>query len=573
MKLRTGLKEALGQFGPLAALAVALAVFVALVPSVRPGSETPNFDPLATSGPNELEPAVATGGPSTVGAVTATGAPRGRVQPDSPAVENPSLFKGEDCHRRIALGRDASCRPIWSGGDNGGATSRGVTADKIRIVVYAPNGNPQVEAALANLDIPSYDQIDRALKAFQKYFNKNFELFGRSLEIVHQKGPGDGASAAQQQADAIYMAEELKAFAVVAASAHPALHDELSRRHVLNFSGILPLSSKYLAQRAPYTLMALPETDLLWSHFAEYYCKRLVRQPAEHAGPLLAGTERKLGIVYAETDFARFGEDLAALVKKRCGVVAKVVSYPGDITRAAQLATNAIAQMRDAGVTSVTCVCDPLFPVFLTGEATRQGYFPEWLMSGFWATDSPVTARIYDQQQWAHAFGISGITYPIPLSETPNWNSYWEIMGAQGNYDDAIAGDLDFFMLRTILEAIERSGPRIAARGVLEALFHQPVARTVPLPQAGYSTQTSFGGGTLARPGAYSALDNFFEVWWDPNRTGNDNKRGAMFYVNGGKRHLEGQWPKTVPRVFVDDGTRQPAIDPQRQCRCHQAGS
>ena len=50
---------------------------------------------------------------------------------------------------------------------------------------------------------------------------------------------------------------------------------------------------------------------------------------------------------------------------------------------------------------------DPVFPTFLTKEATAQGYFPEWVVLGYAFTDTAVFGRQYDQKQWAHAFGVS----------------------------------------------------------------------------------------------------------------------------------------------------------------------
>ena len=50
---------------------------------------------------------------------------------------------------------------------------------------------------------------------------------------------------------------------------------------------------------------------------------------------------------------------------------------------------------------------DPVFPTFLTKEATAQDYFPEWVVLGYAFTDTAVFGRQYDQKQWAHAFGVS----------------------------------------------------------------------------------------------------------------------------------------------------------------------
>ena len=66
-----------------------------------------------------------------------------------------------------------------------------------------------------------------------------------------------------------------------------------------------------------------------------------------------------------------------------------------------------ITKLQTAGVTSVLLAGDPVFPTFLTREATTQGFFPEWVVLGYAFTDTAVFGRQYDQQQWAHAFGVS----------------------------------------------------------------------------------------------------------------------------------------------------------------------
>src|SRR5215213_1381448 len=66
-----------------------------------------------------------------------------------------------------------------------------------------------------------------------------------------------------------------------------------------------------------------------------------------------------------------------------------------------------ISKMRAAGVSNITFFGDPLYPIFLTKEATRQNYYPEWLITGTLLTDTTFFGRTYDHAQWQNAFGIS----------------------------------------------------------------------------------------------------------------------------------------------------------------------
>ena len=92
--------------------------------------------------------------------------------------------------------------------------------------------------------------------------------------------------------------------------------------------------------------------------------------------------------------------------------------YQLDLSQAQESARTVIAALKRARVTSVVLAGDPIFPAFLTKEATAQGYFPEWVVLGYAYTDTAVFGRTYDQRQWAHAFGVSLL--PTRTSDTAN---------------------------------------------------------------------------------------------------------------------------------------------------------
>src|SRR5205823_6561575 len=106
------------------------------------------------------------------------------------------------------------CVPYWSG-DNGGATSKGVTRDEVRI------------------GAPDYDgNIHPWLQAF---FNKRFEFYGRKLQIVQV--PNEKACPGQQ-ADATAADEQFHVFATMNynGSLGQCYYEELSRRRIVSAS-------------------------------------------------------------------------------------------------------------------------------------------------------------------------------------------------------------------------------------------------------------------------------------------------------------------------------------------------
>src|SRR5688572_5878043 len=95
------------------------------------------------------------------------------------------------------------CLPKFSG-DNGGATSMGVTGDSVLLVRYRPQEDPATRATLSAIggaDDP--EDVDRAAKAFVRYFNVHNETYGREVKYVTFDGTGDPASDDVARADAV----------------------------------------------------------------------------------------------------------------------------------------------------------------------------------------------------------------------------------------------------------------------------------------------------------------------------------------------------------------------------------
>ena len=78
-------------------------------------------------------------------------------------------------------------------------------------------------------------------------------------------------------------------------------------------------------------------------------------------------------------------------------------AYLLDLAKLPQTAAGLVAKLKQAGVTTVMFLGDPIMPIYLTKAATAQNYFPEWIVTGTVLTDTTAIARLYDQKQWAHA--------------------------------------------------------------------------------------------------------------------------------------------------------------------------
>ncbi|HEX8803509.1 MAG TPA: hypothetical protein VF743_04935, partial [Acidimicrobiales bacterium] len=122
-------------------------------------------------------------------------------------------------------------------GDNGGATSQGVTADTVKIVSYRadpdldPLGASLVGGAGADVDP---DSANQAVQDYVDLYNTIFETYGRRVEVEVYTGTGAGDDIEAARNDAIAIAEK-KPFAVIGgpAQASPVFATELASQGIV----------------------------------------------------------------------------------------------------------------------------------------------------------------------------------------------------------------------------------------------------------------------------------------------------------------------------------------------------
>ncbi len=441
-------------------------------------------------------------------------------------------------------------------GDNGGATSPGVTADAITVVLYQPPPDPFVDTILKVInadDTP--EQIADTYRGFFDLYAKYYELYGRKVDLKVYKGTGVSFDEVAARADAVKIAEELKPFAVIGGPLlASSVSDELAARGVIQLDLASSRSQQFYAERQPYIWNTLQSPSQTALHVVEYLQKRLNGRPAVHAGDEAMHTQTRrfgqiyLGLTQENTDIQK---EFQAKARDAGIDIVEAVAYKDPISLQAS-AGEQIAKMKNAGVTTVLFTGDPLGPGPLTREATAQGYFPEWIITGSAIVDSTVFGRTYDQQQWAHAFGVSQL-FARGLPESNFANGLWR--WAYGEFPPAKSGSLIAFSNATIfINGVQGAGPGLTPKTFQQGLFAaQPVGGLLTVPRV------SFGTGHGAWPDVdYTAIDDAVEVWWDPKATGPDERgvegTGMLQYVDGGKRYVLGQWPTTDPKVFDPDG-------------------
>jgi hypothetical protein len=420
-------------------------------------------------------------------------------------------------------------------GNNGGATSRGVTRDTIRVGIRFP-ADPidfgQAYQFLADHGIhETRDDVERTARGLLDYFNATFQFYGRRIEPVIWQGSGlaaqeilgGGQDAAN--ADAIKAATELKVFADASAFT-PPYADALVKQHVLAI-GAPYMSRKWYADRSPYAWSITPDCSILSETAGELYSKQLHGKPAQYAGGNLQGKPRKLAIIGPDVPwYQECINDGIRRIKEAGGDVPVRIAYSLDPSVFTSQAASIIAKLKDEGVTSVACGCDPILPVFLTAKANEQNYEPEWLVLGTALTDTDIMGQFYNPQQWRHAFGISLIGPQQPVRASLGYRAYKSVRSDE----PSITVDLLYYFIYVIAIGIQMAGPDLTPATYQQGMFNYPRA-------TGPAGSWGFG------PGDYTPMDDAMVIWWNPDADSPYNgKKGA--YQSDGKRYRPGQWPR-----------------------------
>ena len=500
----------------------------------------------AAPGPGgERRGAVAAGGRRAVttgpGAST-TATARGSSPAASPAAAGRAgpgrsgVTGAADCPGGSRQDRNSAYSPpcLRFSGDNGGATSKGVTGDRIVIAMRKIDDMGGRGRQYGITDTAA--DLERTLVAYVDYFNRVYELYGRRVEIAFYQPKSGGSDAfrggdqEEANADALVVGQQIKAFADISAT-YPALADALARQGVVAV-GPVHMPQDWYQARAPYAWGLLPDCNSLLANHVDYLVKRVAPYPARFAGsPALRSKPRALGVVVPDSPWYQQCANQAEAQLKAAGHrLAARVNYPLDFNQAAQTATNVVSQLKAAGVTTVVCWCDPVLPYFATTQASQQEYGPEWVISGFALTDADLAGQLYDRQQWAHAFGLSLLGDLTQGYDSESYRAYKALRADE----PASLRDILYYPLLFLFSCLEMAGPQLTPQTFEQGCFAAP-----------------WGAGEMGRwrygPGDYTAMEDAREVYWDPDATSPFNGKPGRYVATLGGRRFRGDWPAGEP--------------------------
>ena len=265
----------------------------------------------------------------------------------------------------------------------------------------------------------------------------------------------------------------------------------------------------------------------------------------------------------SEIDIDNFNQQLT---KHGVGKPAVVEAYtaPVDVSSAASTAAAQeqapvlVAKLKDAGVTSVVLLVSTPVVAAMTKAATANEYSPEWLLTGWAYQDLSLFAAQYDQDQWAHAFGMSwfspyttGNAGAATGQNVFDW--YW---GTNKGTTYSGAFPPVYFLNQGIMLA----GPKLTPTSFRDGQF------SLPGRGGAFDDQVTTLGNKVGEVGVgypeYSLLGpkDFALVWYDPKAEGLGNilgnkQTGNYWYLDGGKRYTLDTWPKGEPKFFAKEST------------------
>jgi len=429
----------------------------------------------------------------------------------------------------------------WSG-DNGGATTKGVTADTIT-VTYRDQPSPDLVSILAaatpgaNLKTNTPDDIARTMAGLVDYFNENMQFYGRRIKLVRFQGAGNnlvellGSGQDKANADANAAADDQQAFADLSAVTQP-YNEALAKKEVVAI-GAPYLSDDYFTKYRPYSWSDAPSCTQVTNAAIDFAEKSLLNREATWAGGDLQGKTRKLAVIRPDNGEYRRCGDAGVEILRSKGFEVEVVEYQLNPSTMNDQAAGVISRLKAGNYTSVGCGCDPQFPFYLTKKANEQGYRPEWLVMGTALTDTDEVGQLYDQDEWSRAFGASVLGKPLPIEQTTAYKAFKSVRPSE----EPSTNVTTLYNQALILAlGIQMAGPSLSAGNLEKGLFN-------------YSPHSGDAGLWKFEPGRYTLQQDAELIWWDTKAASPVTGRPGT-YMRSGTRVTVGQIPAGQPKVF-----------------------
>lgn len=580
-RLADGNRHLILGYVPLALIAAAILLMVAIIPSRVPDDDAPSAAaiPVATVPATTVAPTAAaaataaaatTAAPAAAATVAVTTPTAATDSPDDAGVADTSAATNASAAAEVPLAtaagnpndpvpdafgnsglpasgwgdtvtacadRDIQVLSTYTppcfefAGDNGGATTFGVTADSINVSYrFLADGHllGTLGALAGNVIDEDAEDVWRTTEALVEYFNANYQMYGRQIVLNRFDGAGSllaevtGGGIEQATSDAL-AAYDSQAFADVGngmTSTQPYA-EALTSAGILSF-GVGYMSQEWFTARGPYAWSVFPDCSLVADTAADVAIQRLMPEPAALAEGALNGQPRTLGIVHPNNlEYTQCADHFVARMEEAGMPVALRQNYTLDLGATATNAASILARLKDANITSVGCACDPLMMKALVAAAEQQGYSPEWFIVGVGYIDLDLVGQMIAAgagDQWSHSLGGSHFAVPQPFGQSEGYYAYKTVR----DDEPSVTIDLIYAQLLRLVIGIQMAGPDLTPQTFEAGMYNYP-------------ERTGAGGTWDFSPENHSGVVDARLVFWDPNAPSPFNGQPGT-YVDTGQR-------------------------------------
>jgi hypothetical protein len=534
-------------YGPVALFALLLVLVAWLVPSKVQSSASASSPGGAGGGPLPGTTGSSGGGttPGQPGSATPTGGAgalpgtQGSAGSAGHTVTTPANV-GQCAGQTEQIPGDPYSPPCMTfSGSNGGATSTGVTSNTINVSFRATSDQSfqQTLAQLAGAQLQDTNaDTERTIQVLAQYFNSHFQFYGRKLAVHFYNGQGSlsnellGQGQAQAEADSL-TAKQMSVFGDLSAESEPYAAD-LAAQRIMAF-GDPYLSRDWHQQHAPYAWSVATDGTDVAQIAADYTVQKLCPngKPASFAGGNLKNKPRKFALLAPENSWYQVSVDVAQAYGSQHNCPGTKYTYTLDLGTMSQQAANLISKLKADGVTTILCGCDPIFPVYMSGQGAQQGYFPEFVVVGTALTDQDYVGQLYNQQFQSHAFGISPNGPTVPYTQSIGYAAYKSI---DPKSEPAFFVNLIYAQLDMLAIGIQMAGPQLTPQTFQQGMFRYP-PKEGPMGLWGWNSQQ------------YTVPNDVREICWNPSTISAYNNKAGAYVGTSNQRWTFGSVPGGPP--------------------------
>jgi hypothetical protein len=443
-------------------------------------------------------------------------------------------------------------------GDNGGVTYQGVSKDEVKIVFYydasifTPTARGQdttPSSTMVDVDAPPKRGevgIITVTRAWEKYFNDRYQLYGRRAHFFIYFGTAGTPTAQTRQADAAQAYAQAHPFATLSYASLGGGGDVytnfMARHGVMNFGSVQGRSESFFNQYPRLAWGYPPAIEEAAKGYIDFVCKQLVPYNPTFAGRGIDTTHgRKFGMLTTE-DSGFPGVQLYYRIVKagvqKCGAnIVAEETYPtnGYTIDNGNAPDYAIKNMQAFQAAHATTILWPTgVEIKQSTEATHIQYFPEWVIAGDGQQDGTTYGQRQDQQQWAHAVILSNQVKVGLIEQELCYQAYRSVDSDTPTSDVSNFACPQYNDLRQLFTGIQVAGPKLGPSSM----------------DKGYHAIPSVASGDPRVPACFYETDDYTCVkdgvieWWDANAIApNNTNPGCWKMAEGGKRYIFGSLP------------------------------